>query len=427
MKAKTNKGVLFTDYLKKCVTPFHTVETSRLMLEEAGFFALPMNERWKIEKGGKYYCIPYASTIVAFTYAGPGRVHVAAAHTDHPCLHAKPHAELASNGYMRVNTEVYGSPILNTWFDRPLGIAGRVILKTRDVYAPMQRLFDTKRAVLTVPNLAIHYNRDVNKGVEISKQRDIPPLAGMIDEKINRDSFFTDFIEKETGVNKEEILDYDLYIYNTEAPEMVGFEGDMLSSPRIDNLTSCYALIKGITVAEPKEGLNIIALFDNEEIGSRTRQGADSALLPGIMERIYAGSGRDRIDMQTDMADGFLLSVDVAHALHPVKDDKYDKNNCMLMGEGVTFKLNVNQRYSYDSVAVASLMQLADKAGVKYGKFVNHADMPGGGTLGPIISSLLPMSVVDIGVPILAMHSARELMAESDEKDLITLLTAFMK
>lgn len=426
MKANRHKEIQFTDYIQKCVSPFHTVETSRQMLVEAGFEELKMNERWTMEKGGNYYCVPYASTIVAFTYAGPGRLHVAAAHTDHPCLHAKPKAELADKGYMRVNTEVYGSPILNTWFDRPLGIAGRVILKTRDVYAPLQKLVDTKRPVLTIPNLAIHYNREVNKGVEISKQRDIPPVAGMIEENINKDTFFADFIEKETGFGREDVLDYDLYIYNAEAPQMVGFAGDMLSAPRIDNLTSCYALVRGITLGKPAEGLNIIALFDNEEIGSRTRQGADSNLLPGILERIYAATGRDRIDMAADMSDGFLLSVDVAHALHPAKAEKYDPANSMLMGQGVTFKLNVNQKYSYDSMAVSALMQLAKSKGVRFGKFVNHADQPGGGTLGPIISSILPMNVVDIGVPILAMHSARELMAASDEDELTALLTGFM-
>ena len=490
------------DFIKRAVSPYHTVEESRRLLEAAGFEALDMHKSWRLTAGGRYYVIPYKTALFAFTVpegaanaavrqlegqsakcgaavnkvkyteSAGGTVaavdtdngftlHIAAAHTDFPCLHVKPAAELVSCGYMRVNTEIYGGPILNTWLDRPLSLAGRVLLKSDDIYAPREVLVDFARPVLTIPNLAVHYNREVNKGVELTKQNDMLPLLGMLDGQLNRDSYFLDFVADEIGEPAEDILDFDLIVYNAEQPAFIGMNGELLSSPRLDNITSCYALVQGL-IAAGKDGagicgsnpaagqcaadisganvgaaagkaenerrqLSMIALFDNEEIGSGTKQGADSALLGGILKRIYAALGRAETELERDIAGGFLLSVDVAHALHPAKAEKYDPVNNMRMGEGVTFKLSANQRYSYDAVAVASLQQLCDSNGIRYRKFVNHADMPGGGTLGPIISSWLPMHTVDIGVPILAMHSARELMGADDQAELEKLIEAFFR
>ena len=431
------------EFIKKAVSPYHTVEESRKILEEKGFARLEAGTEWKLKKGGKYYVIPFRTAIFAFTVpkAKTSRgVHIAAAHTDFPCLHLKPKAEQVSAGYLRMNVEVYGGPILNTWLDRPLSLAGRVLLKSKDVYAPKEVLVNFDRPVVTIPNLAIHYNREVNKGVELTKQNDMLPVLGMFSDKLNKDGWFVEFLAKEIGAKPADILDFDLIVYNCEAPAFVGMNGELLSCPRLDNITSCFALVEGIgnestkpaakgkTAGKttPVEGVNLIALFDNEEIGSGTKQGADSALLNGILKRIYTALGQSEIELENDIQKGFLLSVDVAHALHPAKSEKFDQNNCMHMGEGVTFKLSANQRYSYDAVAVASLQQLCDKNKIKYKKFVNHSDMPGGGTLGPIISSWLPMYTVDIGVPILAMHSARELMGASDQDELEKLIRVFM-
>ena len=428
------------EFIKKAVSPYHTVEESRKILEEKGFARLEAGKEWKLKKGGKYYVIPFKTAIFAFTLpkAKTSRgVHIAAAHTDFPCLHLKPKAEQESAGYMRLNVEVYGGPILNTWLDRPLSLAGRVLLKSKDIYAPREVLVNFERPVVTIPNLAIHYNREVNKGVELTKQNDMLPVLGVLTDKLNKDGYFVEFLAKEIGAKPADILDFDLIVYNCEAPAFVGMNGEMLSCPRLDNITSCFALVEGIGNKSKKpaskgkttaieEGVDLIALFDNEEIGSGTKQGADSALLNGILRRIYSAIGQTEIELENDIQKGFLLSVDVAHALHPAKTEKFDRNNCMKMGEGVTFKLSANQRYSYDAVAVASLQQLCDKNKIKYKKFVNHSDMPGGGTLGPIISSWLPMYTVDIGVPILAMHSARELMGAADQDELEKLIKAFM-
>ena len=466
MPTKNNASKRLADFIKKAVSPYHTVEESRKLLEAAGYKAMQLNEDWKIEQGGKYYVIPFKTSLFAFNIPANntaksstakrkesfdkknGSIHIAAAHTDFPCLHIKPVAELEQRGYLRVNTEVYGGPILNTWLDRPLSIAGRVLLKSDDIYAPREIIVDFKRPVLTIPNLAVHYNREVNEGVKLTKQNDMLPLLGMLNDKLNKNSYFIDMLAKEIKEKKESILDFDLIVYNAEDPAFIGLDREMLSSPRLDNITSCLALVEGLINADSvadtgkstakkgktsscdnNNGINLIALFDNEEIGSETKQGADSELLRLILRKIYKSSvglkNADEITLDTDLRNGFLLSVDVAHALHPAKGEKYDPVNNMRMGDGVTLKLSANQRYTYDGVAVASLQQLCDKYGIKYKKFVNNSDMPGGGTLGPIISSHLPMYTVDIGVPILAMHSARELMGASDQDELVKLITAF--
>lgn len=439
----TSAAKRLSDFIRKAVSPYHTVEESRKLLEAAGFEEVSLDKEWKIKPNGKYYVLPFKTSLFAFTVPGADNtsgskkngtasktagIHIAAAHTDFPCLHIKPVAEYEGRGYLRVNTEVYGGPILNTWLDRPLSIAGRVLLKSDDIYAPREVMVDFKRPLLTIPNLAIHYNREVNDGVKLTKQNDMLPLLGMLDNKLNKQSYFIDMLAKEIKEKKEDILDFDLYVYNAEDPAFIGLNKEMLSAPRLDNITSCLALVEGLIGAdkESKNGaLNVIALFDNEEIGSETKQGADSELLRVILKKIYRALGKDEISLDTDIRKGFLLSVDVAHALHPAKGDKYDPVNNMRMGDGVTLKLSANQRYTYDGVAVASLQQLCNKYGIKYKKFVNNSDMPGGGTLGPIISSHLPMYTVDIGVPILAMHSARELMGVADQDELVNLMTAF--
>ena len=424
----TTAAERLSTFIKSAVSPFHTVEESAKLLKKAGFTELDPFGKWKLATGGKYYTIPFKTALFAFTVPAASKkrgLHIAAAHTDFPCLHVKPVAELESRGYMRVNAEIYGGPILNTWLDRPLSLAGRVLLRSNDIYTPHEVLIDIKKPVLTIPNLAVHYNREVNEGVKLSRQNDMLPVMGMINDAFNRDSYFIDFIANEINEEKENILDFDLIVYNAEEPQFVGIKGEMLSSPRLDNITSCLALVEGIIDSEDDSGVNLIALFDNEEVGSQTKQGANSALLEKQLERIYDALGKKPSDLDEDIRKGFLLSVDVAHALHPAKAEKYDPVNNMRMGDGITLKLSANQRYTYDSVAVAAIQQLCDGKGIRYKKFVNNSDMPGGGTLGPIISSHLPMYTVDVGVPILAMHSAREVMGAADQEELVKLMKAF--
>lgn len=419
----------FMEYMKKTVSPYHAVEAGAAMLEAAGFRELSMTGPFSLEEGGKYYAKLHGSSMFAFTVGSgsPERraFHIAAAHTDFPCLHLKPAAELAGKGYLSLNAEAYGGAIRNTWLDRPLSLAGRVVLRGTDPYRPETVYYDAARPLLTIPNLAVHINRKVNEGVELKGQTDMLPLFGLASGKWKDPQYFLDFLADELHREKSDILDFDLYVYNAEEGMLLGAEEEFFSCPRLDNQTSCFALLHALIHGECSSGINVIALYDNEEIGSRSKQGADSALLTMLLEKIYAALGLDRTALNEAVLRSFLFSVDVAHALHPNHPEKYDPVNYSLMNDGVVFKISISQRYTYDAEAVATAQLLCEKAGAKFKKFVNHSDMPGGGTIGPVISSWLPMKAVDIGVPLLAMHSARELMGIEDEEHLIRLLTEF--
>lgn len=417
------------DYIKTATTPHQAVESGRELLKAKGFEELMLGQRFDIKKGGRYYLTAYSTSLIAFTIGEKTEqtqeFHVAAAHTDHPCLHIKPKAELTGGPYLKLNIEVYGGPILNTWLDRPLSIAGRVALKGKDAYHPELRLVDFKRPVATIPNLAIHMNRKVNEGTELNKQSDMLPVLGLLEDGLNQDDYFLTMLAKELSAKKEEILDFDLYVYLAEEGCFIGQAGEFISSPRLDNLTSCYALLTGISEKVRENGINVAVLFDHEEIGSRSKQGADSALLQMVLEKIYAALGFERQALSDSILNSFLFSVDVAHALHPHHAEKYDPVNQAMMNKGIVLKLNSCQRYTFDTEAVAIAQSICKAHGVAYQKFANRSDVVGGSTLGPIISGWLPMKTVDIGVPILAMHSARELMGKKDQEYLETLMKGF--
>ncbi|MCQ2536817.1 MAG: M18 family aminopeptidase [Lachnospiraceae bacterium] len=419
------------EYLAAGVTPHQVVKVSAEMLEEEGFQELKLDKPFAIENGGRYFIKAFSTTLVAFTVGESveetQNFHIAAAHTDHPCLHLKPKAELRNGDYMKIDTEVYGGPINNTWMDRPLSVAGIVALKGRDSYSPEIRYVDFKRPVCTVPNLAIHMNRELNRGTELKPQTDLIPTFGPMKEGQDKDAFFIEALARELDVDSAFILDFDLYVYCCDKPEVIGYNEDMISSPRLDNLTSGYALLEGISSCTRADGSNIAALFDHEEIGSGTKQGADSALLETILKKIYAGLGFAPESLTDSILGSFLFSVDVAHATHPSHPEKYDPINNAPMNSGVMIKINSNQRYTFDTSAVATAVSLCEAAGAKYTKYANHSDVAGGRTLGPMISSHLPMRTVDIGVPMLAMHSARELMGYDDEEALIKLMKEFYK
>jgi aspartyl aminopeptidase len=270
-------------------------------------------------------------------------------------------------------------------------------------------------------------NKEVNNGIELMKQTDMLPLMGMLNDQLNQKSYFVEFLAKQLEVSPLDILDFDLYVFNAEEGLTLGCNDEFIQSPRLDNLASCYTLLCGLIERKREDAINIIALFDHEEIGSQTKQGANSALLGMLLEKIYDGLGFDRLLPKAAIIRSFLLSVDVAHAMHPSRTDKSDPINCSLLNEGVVFKISCNQRYTFDTEAIAGIQQLCIKNQIKYKKFVNHSDVVGGGALGPIISSWLPMKTVDLGVPLLAMHSARELMGTQDLLEFYKLICAFFE
>lgn len=424
------KEQFLIDVLNAGVSPFHCVAHSLEVLKAEGFEEIRYNEPWSLVPGGKYVMNHHGTTLYAFTvgekFRAKDMLRMAAAHTDYPCMRIKPHADFVTNHYAQINVEVYGGPILNTWFDRPLGVAGRVVVRSEDVFAPRTILYRSDKPILTIPNLAIHMNRDVNKGVEIHNQTDLMPIVDMLPKEQQSSEYFIEFLASELQVAKEDILDFELGTYCIEEPMYVGIEETMLSAPRLDNQTSVAALLEAIMKADREKGINLIALFDHEEIGNTSKQGAASILLHDMTRRIAKGLGLNEEQTECMLYDAMLLSVDVAHAMHPNHKGKMDITNQPIMGDGFCIKEACSQSYATDAEAVSIFRQICDANKIPYQIFVNRSDVRGGGTLGSVASTLLPVKTVDIGIPLLAMHSARELMGEADMRSLADAVRYFM-
>ncbi len=421
----------FFGFMKKATTSVQTVDAIRERLKAEGFMELEMNELWTLNVSGKYYLTPYPSMLVGFTI-GSGQfpttcVKMIAAHTDNPGFRIKPNPEVNSEGMLTLNVERYGGPILNTWFDRPLSIAGRIAVKSDEVLKPKVIHLDFQRPILIIPNLAIHMNREVNKGVEIKIQKEMQPLLTQLIKDEIKDNYLLDLVAEEAGVDREDILDMDLNVYCYEEGMLVGSKEEFVSCPRIDDLSMVYAAMESLVESKHKDGINIVAFMDNEEIGSMTRQGADSVMLSNILERIHMGTaGRKQQSIHQAM-NFFVISADCAHGLHPNYGEKSDITNKPVMNKGMAIKISCNRSYASEVETIAAFQQLCDKAGVKYQKFVNHSDQRGGTTLGPLLSKYVPVHVVDVGVPMLAMHSTRELMGKQDFLDSIEIFRTFFQ
>lgn len=417
------------DILKEAVSPYHCVNKAKELLKDAGFEELNYASQWNLEKNGKYMVNHHDTTLFAFTVGSEFKkqdmVRLAAAHTDYPCFRLKPNADIRTDAYAQVNVEVYGGPILNTWLDRPLGVAGRVVLRSEEVFAPKTILYCSKGAVMVIPNLAIHMNRDVNKGVELNPQVDLIPIVDIVEGKEADTDYFLSFLAKDLQVNKEDILDFELNTFCVGEPCLVGAEKTMLSSPRLDNQTSVSALVTAIIKGERKDGINLIALFDHEEIGNNSKQGADSIFLHDMCRRILRTLGLSEEEIEQNLYEAMLLSVDVAHAMHPNHKGKMDIVHHPVMGKGFCIKQASSQSYATDAKAIAILCQLCEKYKIPYQRFVNRSDMRGGHTLGSMASAFLPVKTIDIGIPMLAMHSACELMGQADQKALCDIVRVF--
>ena len=406
------------DLLKQGVTPFHSVRASKEDLVNNGFTPLSYEDSWNLEKGGKYVVEHHGTSLFAFTigeeWQPTDMLRLAAAHTDYPCMRIKPNGDFATNGYAQINIEVYGGPILNTWFDRPLGVAGRVALRSENPFEPKMVLYKSSKAVMTIPNLAIHMNREVNQGVAINNQVDLMPILDMLPEDMKNTKYFMAFLAEELGVEEKDILDFELCLYVMEDPSYIGIKDSFISSPRLDNQTSVSALVWGLVDGKRKDGVNIIALFDHEEVGNTSKQGAASIFLHDLTKRILYTLGATTEEAERAIYKSMLLSVDVAHGLHPNKPGKMDITNKPVLGKGFCIKEASSQSYATDAQAIGILAQICDQNQIPYQRFLNRSDVRGGGTLGSVASTLLPIKTVDLGVPLLAMHSSRELMGAAD-------------
>lgn len=424
---KCNKELM--ELVSHAVSPFHAVSYVADKLKEEEYEELRMKDKWKLKKGGKYYIIHHGTTLIAFTigkeFEASQGFRIAASHTDFPCFRIKINPEMTEEKYEKLNVESYGGLILNTWMDRPLSVAGRVALKSNDVFHPNMKLVDLKKQIATIPNLAIHMNRDINKGVELNKQTDTLPVVGMFEEEKEKKEFFLKYLAKELGVEKEDIINFDLNLYVAEQPSYVGMEDEFISAPRLDNMTSVHAVQAALLMGERKQGINVGAFFDHEEIGSKTKQGAGSMLLNHIMEKIYLSLGYSELEYKSAMDSSMLLAVDVGHGYHPNQNKKHDPVNKGALNEGVSIKQAASQSYATDSEGIAIVTQICEKYKIKHAQFTNRSDGTSGSTLGSIASAMLPVMTVDVGVPLVAMHSARELMGSEDQLSLVKLVKEY--
>ena len=417
-------------------SPFHTVLYVAEELKDNGFEELILSEKWTIKKDGKYFVKIFDSTLAAFSIGEKwegGNFRITAAHTDFPCLKIKPEAEISAQGCVRCNVEVYGGPILNTWLDRPLSAAGRIVIKSDNIMEPEIRYIDFKRPMFIIPHLAIHMNREVNKGIELNRQKDMLPVmfAGKGAEDIRESGILIKELADCAGVRKDDILDYELYIYPFEGQTLLGTDNSLYTAGRLDNMTSVQACIKGIIASANSDardnGISFTIIYDSEEIGSGTKQGAGSVITRLVLERIYQCLGIDEEVMKCDIVSAIGLSVDVAHAVHPNVPEKSDLTNKLNMNQGFGIKTSAAERYASDIKVIGIVKQLCEKYGILNQRYVNRSDIQGGSTLGTIVVSQLPVRMLDIGVPILAMHSARETMGIDDQFYLEKIVEAFYK
>ena len=412
------------DFIKDSPTAFHVVKNFSTMLEKAGFIKLNERNKWKIEQGGKYYVTRNDSSIIAFQVPDNMDFYnfqIAAAHSDSPAFKIKENPEMVEdNNYVTLNVEKYGGMLMAPWFDRPLSVAGRVIVRENSGLKPV--LVNVDRDLCVIPNLAIHMNRDVNNGIKYNPQKDMIPLFGEIASKDK----FDQIIANETGEAIEDIISTDLFLYNRECGTIWGADNEFMSAPRLDDVMCAFSCIKALTDNKGNnKSVNVCAIFDNEEVGSTTKQGADSSFLYDVLSRISMCMGKDSEDFIRVCASSFMLSADNAHAVHPNYKEKADPTNRPYMNKGIVIKYNANQKYTTDAISASIFKEICKKVGVEVQSYVNRSDIPGGSTLGNISNSHVSLNTVDIGLAQLAMHSPYETAGVKDTEYMIKAVKKF--
>ena len=422
MYQETSREVL--DFIKHSPSCFHAVHQLSRMLDQAGYQRLKECDGWSLEQGGKYYVTRNGSSIIAF-HVGQQldnyHFQITASHSDSPSYKVKEKAELkGKGGYLQLNTEGYGGMICSSWLDRPLSLAGRVLVRQGNVVET--RLLNIDRDLLLIPNVAIHMNREVNSGMKYNQQVDMLPLfsAGECGE-----NSYYELIAQELGVKPEDVVGCDLYLYPRVAPSLWGAKEEFISSPRLDDLQCAYTSMKALVDSHNPHGVNVCCCFDNEEVGSGTKQGALSTFLRDVLQRVHAALGHAPEDYFRAVAKSFMVSCDNAHAVHPNHPEKTDGENCVYMNKGIVVKFSANQKYTTDGISAAIFMQLCKDAQVPVQTFANRSDMAGGSTLGNLSTQQVSLHTVDVGLPQLAMHSTYETAGVKDSAYMVQALTAF--
>ena len=405
----------FFDFIKRSPTSFHATESIRQRLLGEGYTELFEDSSWELKDGGKYFTVRHGSALIAFrTVKAPCGFMIVASHSDSPSFKVKKSIEL-SGTYTRVPTETYGGMIMYSWLDRPLSIAGRLVIRTENGIRTV--LVDLDSDVLTIPSIAIHFNRSVNEGYKFNPAKDTIPLAAISSEAGELRSRLADA----AGVRADDIVDHDLFVYVREEPKTVGLSDELILSPRLDDLECVYASTEAFLSAKESESVPVLVVYDSEEVGSATVSGADSTFLTDVLKRI---SGTDE-RMIALLGSSVVVSADNAHAIHPNAPELSDVGNSPVLGGGVVIKYNSNKRYATDGVSAAVFSEICKRAGAATQSFYNRADMPGGSTLGKILNTQISVMTVDVGLPQLAMHSAVETASVSDLITMEKALTEF--
>lgn len=393
------------NFIENSPSCFHTIEEIKKNLLNNGFVELHEQKKWSIENGKSYFVTRNQSSIIAFKVGeklDDYSFNITASHSDSPSFKLKENLELSVNGkYKQLNTEKYGGMLYSTWLDRPLSVAGRIVVKTNEGIEV--KLVDIDRDLVMIPNLAIHMNKEANSGYSFNPQIDLLPLYGM-----NEDKNFMDIVAEEVSVAANDIIGTDLYLYNRMKPSIWGANNEFISAPKLDDLQCAFTSLKAFLNGYNENAINVYCCFDNEEVGSTTKQGAASTFMKDVLTRINTCLGKTEEQYHCALASSLLLSADNAHAVHPNHPGKSDATNRAYINEGIVIKYNANQKYTTDAISASIFKSYCEKAEVPYQSFTNRSDMMGGSTLGNIASTQVSINMVDIGLPQLAMHSSYE-------------------
>ncbi|MFW5961721.1 MAG: M18 family aminopeptidase [bacterium] len=430
------------NFIDNSPTAFHAASALKKNFKEAGFKELDQRQNWNLKKGEKYFISRNDSALIAFItgkdFLNQG-FRIISSHTDSPALKLKPDPIINNDGQYVLNTEVYGGPILNTWYDRELSIAGKIVLKAENSFELKEELIDLKENLAVLPNLAIHLNKNVNQEGKIDKKKGLRALITQDldtknNEKLQKDNTNSEtkfslkaLIEKFSKYSADEILESELYLYPNQKAQFLGPEKEYISAGHQDNLSMVHAALSSISSSEPQKWTQMAVFYDNEEIGSHTPQGADSPFAGDLIERIIYNLGAEKEDYYRIIEKSFLLSADMAHAVHPNFSEEYDQNNKPLLNKGPVIKYNANLKYTTNASTAGVLIDLMEKNNIPYQFYSNRSDKKGGSTIGPIAATQLGIKSIDLGNPLLAMHSSRELGGSADHKEMIKLMSLFLQ
>ncbi len=420
----TTRGLL--DFIRRCASPYHTVATIRERLEDKGFECLSEQGAWNIRLGGRYYVVRNGSSVIAFVvgshvYGDALRFKVTASHSDSPTYKVKANGELRGPGpYLRLNVEGYGGMIDRTWLDRPLGVAGRVMVREGNTIRP--RLFDADEDLLLIPSVAIHLNRDVNEQGALNRQVDMCPLFAC---DADGSQSFDAVVADRLGVAASDVLAHDLVLVNRQEPCTWGARREFVSAPRLDDLQCAYSLLEAFLGARDERSVLVFACFNNEEVGSGTMQGALSTFMPDVLRRVAGALSVASDAYRRAVARSFMVSCDNAHAVHPNHPELHDEGNRAWINGGVVIKESAKQRYCTDAVGRALFAELCARANVPTQTFANRSDMVGGSTLGNLAQRKVSMLALDLGLPQLAMHSAYETAGVLDTAYMVRAMRSF--